>query len=227
MKHLIPTRGDASPPATTEANAAPIWISHRVQVALVAAGLVLLLLAVWRVPDILTVAIGGGALALILSFPVAWLSRAMPRWLAVIVTLLLLLGALVLALVFLVPRLIDQLAQLLAAWPSIETSLKRTVDDAFQALQARAAPGGCGSSFCSHPAGTGQFRGGDRGQRAQRSGGPTERHARRGLVKLVVLDIDTVRNAFVDLAPDRYRGDAARWGPLAPLCGVTLEVWSS
>lgn len=219
MKHLIPTRGDASPPATTEANAAtPIWISHRVQVALVAAGLVLLLLAVWRVPDILTVAIGGGALALILSFPVAWLSRAMPRWLAVIVTLLLLLGALVLALVFLVPRLIDQLAQLLAAWPSIETSLKRTVDDAFQALQAR----GLLPADVAHPSVLIQQALGNSGEEIAGSalsgllgllsgtlGGLVELVAILTIAIYLVLDIDTVRNAFVDLAPDRYRGDAA------------------
>jgi hypothetical protein len=48
----------------------PIWISHRLQIALIAAAIVLLTLAVWRVPTILTIVIGAGALALILSFPV-------------------------------------------------------------------------------------------------------------------------------------------------------------
>jgi hypothetical protein len=36
----------------------PIWISHRLQIALIAAAIVLLTLAVWRVPTILTIVIG-------------------------------------------------------------------------------------------------------------------------------------------------------------------------
>ena len=164
QQHLIPTRDDVPPLATTQAIAPePIWISHRVQVALIAAGLVLLLLAVRRVPEILTVVISAGVLALLLSFPVQWLSRAMPRWLAVIVTLLLLLGALVLALVFLVPRLIDQLTQLLAAWPDVQAALNRAVDDGIQALKrvvsTRRTPQ-CDSSMSWAP--------GQRGSRAAR-----------------------------------------------------------
>ena len=64
----------------------------------------------WRVPAILTIVIGAVALALILSFPVSWVSRAMPRGLAILVTLLLLLGIIVLALTVLIPLLIDQLS---------------------------------------------------------------------------------------------------------------------
>jgi hypothetical protein len=69
----------------------PIRISHRVQIALIIGVTALLVLAVWRVPAILTIVIGTVALALILSFPVSWVSRVMPRGLAILETLLLLL----------------------------------------------------------------------------------------------------------------------------------------
>jgi predicted PurR-regulated permease PerM len=99
-----------TPPWTDAAPPTPIWISHRLQIALIIGATALLVLAVWRVPAILTIVIGALAMALILSFPVSWMSRAMPRRLAILVTLLLLLGIIVLALAVLIPLLLDQLS---------------------------------------------------------------------------------------------------------------------
>ena len=112
------------------------------------------------------------------------------------------------------------MAQLLAAWPSIETSLKRTVDDAFQALQAR----GLLPADVAHPSVLIQQALGNSGEEIAGSalsglagllsgtlGGLVELVAILTIAIYLVLDIDTVRNAFVDLAPDRYRGDAAAW----------------
>lgn len=103
----------------------PIWISRRTRnLILVAAG-VLLLVAIWRVPGILTIALGGVAFALILSFPVRWLSRLMPRWLGIGITLLILFGIFILALISGIPLIIDQLTDLVAAWPSIQGNIGR------------------------------------------------------------------------------------------------------
>ena len=46
------SREDETPPT-------PIWIPHRVQIALIMGALALLALAVWRVPSILTIVLGG------------------------------------------------------------------------------------------------------------------------------------------------------------------------
>jgi hypothetical protein len=62
--------GGNAPPLADRSARTPIWISHRLQIALIAAGILLLAFAIWLVPDILTIVIGAMALALILSFPV-------------------------------------------------------------------------------------------------------------------------------------------------------------
>jgi predicted PurR-regulated permease PerM len=64
-----------------------------------------------------------------LSFPVRWFSRLMPRGLAILATFVILVGIGALALLFLVPILIDQLASLISAAPDI-------------ARQARSIPSG-------------------------------------------------------------------------------------
>ena len=88
-------------------------------------------------PQIVTVIVAAGALALLLSFPVRWLSRVLPRGFAVLLILVLVLIGFVLTLIYLVPLLIRQLSQLLGAWPGVEASLRRLVDDASQALRMR------------------------------------------------------------------------------------------
>jgi predicted PurR-regulated permease PerM len=60
-------------------------------------GLVLLVLIMWFSPTVPVVLLGGFAVALVLSFPVRWLSQVMPRWLAMLVTFLVLGGAALLA----------------------------------------------------------------------------------------------------------------------------------
>src|SRR5918997_6421904 len=84
-----------------------------------------------------TIVLGGVGLALILSHPVGWLCRVMPRGLAILVALLLLLGGIALALAVLIPLLIDQLTELIATWPSIQDTLVQLLDDATQGLRTR------------------------------------------------------------------------------------------
>jgi predicted PurR-regulated permease PerM len=66
----------------------PIRISRRTRTVLVVLGLLLLVLIMWFSPTVPVVLLGGFAVALVLSFPVRWLSHIMPRWLAMLVTFL-------------------------------------------------------------------------------------------------------------------------------------------
>lgn len=105
-----------------------IPVPPRVLGVLIVLALVLLVLFLRAAPGVATIAVGGMVLALILSLPVRWLSRLMPRGLAILVTVLLLLGVLVLALVLLLPILIEQLGALISSIPGIASSL----DDRFR-----------------------------------------------------------------------------------------------
>jgi predicted PurR-regulated permease PerM len=73
----------------------------------------------YAAPSILIVALGGTALAILLSYPVRALSRVMPRGMAILVTFVALIGLVVLALVFLVPLLVRQLRNFVLIVPAI------------------------------------------------------------------------------------------------------------
>src|SRR5918995_4215129 len=97
----------------------PIRISQRIRNVLLALGFVALVLLMWAAPTVPVVLLGGFALAMALSFPVRWFSRLMPRGLAILFTFVILVGIGALALLFLVPILIDQLASLISAAPDV------------------------------------------------------------------------------------------------------------
>ncbi|MGB3681423.1 MAG: AI-2E family transporter [Rubrobacteraceae bacterium] len=114
-----------------------IPISRQTGKLLALAGIAALILIAWFVPSALYIAVGGFALALILSFPVGALSRIVPRWLAILVTYLVLVGLLILAFVFLVPLLVDQLGSLISAAPDIARSADRLARSLLQPLAER------------------------------------------------------------------------------------------
>jgi predicted PurR-regulated permease PerM len=134
-------RPRSEPNATAEpdvtAQPTPIQISRRTRTALILAVLALLGLVIWQVPTVLTTVVGGFALALALSFPVRWLSRLMPRGLAILVSFLLVVGIFVLAALFLVPLLVEQFAALVRAVPGIASTVERYLSDALGSLQDR------------------------------------------------------------------------------------------
>jgi predicted PurR-regulated permease PerM len=76
-------------------------------------------LVLYAAPTVPAVALGGVALAIVLSFPVRALSHVMPRGLAILVTVLALVGLVALGFVFLVPLLIEQLSNLVVRIPTI------------------------------------------------------------------------------------------------------------
>jgi predicted PurR-regulated permease PerM len=119
------------------ADPTPIRISKRTRTALTLAALALLALVIWRVPSVLTTVVGGFALALALSFPVRWLSRLMPRGLAILASFLLVVGIFVLAALFLVPLVVEQFAGLVRAVPEIGSTVGRYLNNALESLQDR------------------------------------------------------------------------------------------
>ena len=213
-----PRSGGDAPPEGGELARTPIWIPRRLQVALIAAGILLLAYAIWLVPGMLTIVIGAAALALILSFPVGWLSRLMPRGLAILAALLLILGVIALALVVLIPLLIDQLTDLIAALPSIQRDLDQLLDTGVASLQARGL-------LPEESADLSDRIRGDVSDRAQRFAADLLRgllatasgalgFGVRLIAVLIVaiyllLDVGKLRDSFIDLAPTRYSQDAA------------------
>jgi predicted PurR-regulated permease PerM len=97
----------------------PIVISRRTLGLLLLAAQLALALLVVLAPSVIVVASGGLVMALVLSFPVRALSEFMPRPLAVATTFLVLISSTILALIVLVPLLLDQLRILLDAAPTV------------------------------------------------------------------------------------------------------------
>src|SRR5687768_9716236 len=203
----------------------PIWISHRLQISLIVGAIALLLLAMWLVPGILTIVLGGVGLALILSHPVGWLSRLMPRGLAILVALLLLIGGIALALAVLIPLLIDQLTELIATWPSIQNTLIQLLDEATQGLRTRGLLPEEGASLTdrvradlsvqAQTIATGVL-GGLLDVASGAAGFAVQVFAILFIAIYLLVDVRKVRDAFTGLPPERYRADAvALWHAFA------------
>ena len=96
--------------------------------------LITLALLMWAAPTVPIVLLGGFALALVLSFPVRWLSHLMPRWFAMLITFLVLAGIVTLAFLILVPILIVQLVSFVKAVPQIATEARGTMRSLLQPL---------------------------------------------------------------------------------------------
>jgi len=119
------------------AHPTPIRISRRTRTVLILAAIAALAYVVYRVPDVLAMTVGGMALALILSFPVGFLSRFVPRGLAILLSFLLVLGLIVLAVLYLVPIVAEQFVALISAVPGIASTVEQYLQDALNVLQNR------------------------------------------------------------------------------------------
>lgn len=112
----------------------PIRISKRTRTVLVVLGILVLALIMWYSPTVPLVLLGGFAVALVLSFPVRWLSYIMPRWLAMVLTFLVLIGVALLAFLILIPILVIQLISFVKAAPDIISSARSTLEGLLQPL---------------------------------------------------------------------------------------------
>jgi predicted PurR-regulated permease PerM len=101
------------------AGPAQIPLPRRVRHFLLIAGAALLALVAWSAPAAPAMAVGGFALALVLSFPVGLLGRYLPRTLAIAASFLLLAALLALAVSSAIPLLSDQLSALFASAPRL------------------------------------------------------------------------------------------------------------
>jgi predicted PurR-regulated permease PerM len=119
------------------ANPTPIPISKRFRTVLILATLAVVGLLFWYVPSVLSTIIGGFALALALSFPVRWLSRLMPRGLAILISFLVLVGLIVQAVLFIVPLVGQQFSSLAGSAPSIAATAERYLADVLGLLDER------------------------------------------------------------------------------------------
>lgn len=105
----------------------PIRVTRRTRTVLLVLGVVVFVLLMWFAPTVPVTLLGGFALAMVLSFPVRWLSRLMPRGFAILASFLILFGIGAFALLVLVPILIVQLASLVNAAPDIAREARTTV----------------------------------------------------------------------------------------------------
>lgn len=103
----------------------PRWSAYAV-----AGGSVLLLLwLLWTVPAVITILIGGGAFALLFSYPVRVLDRYMPRGIAVAITLLTALGIIALTFTLAIPPLAAEVTDFVEDAPSIIEDAESRVTD--------------------------------------------------------------------------------------------------
>ena len=120
--------GGAAHPDIMETDAAtPIWISSRTRKAVAIAGVAVVALLLWHVPTVVSLAVGGAALAVALSFPVDAFSRVMPRDAAIALTIVLAAALIALAITVFAPIIVDQLRSLVAAVPGIAQQLDARV----------------------------------------------------------------------------------------------------
>jgi predicted PurR-regulated permease PerM len=185
---------------------------------IVVAGIALLAYILYAAPSILIVALGGTALAVVLSFPVRVLSHVMPRGPAILLTFLGLLGIVALALGYLVPLLVKQLSNLIVRTPDIANSANRLLIEAIAFLDRRELVPG------SDPEQFGRELVTDLFDRAQNL---TENLLRDlivfipqvfnfGVILFAVLfvaayllvDVRKVKATYLRVAPKRYRQDA-------------------
>ena len=196
----------------------PIFVSPRVAVVISVVGVAALAYVLYAAPSILVVALGGTALAVVLSFPVRALSHVMPRGPAILLTFLGLLGMVGLALGYLVPLLVQQMSRLIVRTPDIANSANRLLIDAIAFLDRRELLPG------SDPEAFGRELVTDLFDRAQNL---TENLLRDlivfipqvfnfGIILFAVLfvaayllvDVRKVKAAYLKAAPKRYRQDA-------------------
>jgi predicted PurR-regulated permease PerM len=106
----------------------PKLVRNVLIVVTVLAVLATLVFVAWRVPSALIIVVGGFTLAALLSTPVRILSRVMPRrsrGLAVLSTLVAIVGLIVVGAFFLVPQLTTQFATLADAFPALAETGRR------------------------------------------------------------------------------------------------------
>jgi predicted PurR-regulated permease PerM len=189
-------------------------------VAAILAVLAALVLVTWRVPLALVTVAGGLALATVLSFPVRLLSRLMPRrsrGAAVALTFLTIAVLIVLAALFVVPRLAQQFETLTEVLSSSLTGAERYLLTGFEFLDDRGLLPGTAEQAVSRieedlSNGAGALAGGVAGSNFNLvSGVFGVALSLFGVVFVaayLLADSRRIKLAYLKAAPTRYRHDA-------------------
>lgn len=195
----------------------PIPISRRTRTVLLAAAAVALVLLLRQAPSLVTLMVGGGALALLLSFPVRALSHVVPQKVAILVSLLLLAGLLVLAIAVIVPVLAEQLSALVAALPDIARQIDQRLPSLLAPLAERGLLPGTPEEFVTNlerqllefiQALGGRILGGLGGVVSSAFGTAVTVFGMIFIAVYLVVDARTLQARFLRAAPRRYRRDA-------------------
>jgi predicted PurR-regulated permease PerM len=202
----------------------PIRVPRRLRSVLVVAAilavLAALVLVTWRVPLALVTVVGGLALATVLSFPMRLLSRLMPRrsrGAAVALTFLTIAVLIVLAALFVVPRLAQQFETLTEVLSSSLTGAERYLLTGFEFLDDRGLLPGTAEQAVSRieedlSNGAGALAGGVAGSNFNLvSGVFGVALSLFGVVFVaayLLADARRIKLAYLKAAPTRYRHDA-------------------
>src|SRR5690606_20970583 len=108
---------------------------RRVVYGVVGGAVLLILFVLWTVPSVITILIGGAALALLLSYPVRVLDRYMPRLLAVVVTLLTAVAIVGGALYIAIPPIAAEVTEFVEDLPSIVTDAEERLRETARRLE--------------------------------------------------------------------------------------------
>lgn len=125
---------DRPEPRAPGSRPTPIPISRGMRNLIIIALVGALGLILWLAPIVLVVALGGFAIAMVLSVPVRYLSRIMPRVLAITLAFLILLAAFMAAAYVFVPLVISQIGALREAAPLLIDRLERLLVRGLAAL---------------------------------------------------------------------------------------------
>ena len=210
----------------------PIMISPRMRWVLLLAGAIALVFLMRAAPSIISIILGGFALALVLSFPVRAMSYYLPRSLAILLTLLAFFGLIAVVLFALVPTLIDQLTALINATPLLATQTDQFVRDILRPLQERGLLIGTPDDLISQAQRELIARAQTLAQQALMlllswvTGAINLILTAFGMLFVSVyllMDTRKLKAAYLKIAPYRYRADAAvLWGSSASPSRATL-----
>ena len=232
MRFPWPARKQGTPPAEPPRPAGrptPIPISRRTRTVLLAAAAVVLVLLLRAAPSLVTLLLGGGALALLLSFPVRALSHVVPRKVAILASLVLLAGLLVLAVAVVVPVLAEQLSALVAALPAIAVQIDARLPSLLAPLAERGLLPGTPEEFVTNlerqllefvQALGRRVLGGLGGVVSSAFGTAVTIFGMVFIAVYLVADARTLHAGFLRAVPRRYRRDA---GELWNAFGFTLS----
>ncbi|MGB3632715.1 MAG: AI-2E family transporter [Rubrobacteraceae bacterium] len=213
--------------------ATPIWVSKRTRNILIGVVLLVLALLAWTAPSAVVMALGGGTLALVLSFPTQALSRFIPRGLAILISFLLLIGLLFIGVSYMAPILLEQLTGFIASIPDLARGADQTMRDLLKPLEENGLLPGTTEEFIGNLNTSLLALAEDLAQGILGGlGGFVSGTVNVGLslfgvafiAAYLLVDARRIRATFIKLAPHRYRGDARElWDSLGFLLSRYLS----